>query len=435
MSRLQIPFNILDEGFTHGDDPTQPPTVQIEARVAGSFDDRRLREAMGVALGRHPLARARLEPWTDETMTYEWLVDDVPQVDPMCVLTAVTDADVDRIRSDLQSHPVSIFESPPLRARLVHREGGDYLMLAIHHAASDGIGALRLLQSVLRAYADVEDSQPRFDPIEIHQLPIPELEPSTTQLWHAARMTLERFVRMGSFPEHLPPQDATARAGYGVHSIDLPIVPIVRAPLRAELGASVNDLLITAATLACARWIEAHDAAPDRVTIVMPINARPAEWRNEVVGNFVTADVVSTSPEERDTAKECLASVAGWTDKVKRVGPGPALAALAAIPPGPVSGRRAVMQWVSRAGGQFADTTVLSNLGRVSHEWLSTDQLEVTELWFSPPATLPTGLGIGAVATTDRLFLSLRHSWRLWSSEATARFADALVTALDEICA
>ncbi len=86
-------------------------------------------------------------------------------------------------------------------------------------------------------------------------------------------------------------------------------------------------------------------------------------------------------------------------------------------------------------GGQFADTTVLSNLGRVSQEWLSTDQLEVTELWFSPPATLPTGLGIGAVATTDRLFLSLRHSWRLWSSEATARFADGLVTALDEICA
>ena len=432
---LQIPFNILDEGFTHGDDPTQPPTVQIEARVAGCFDDERLRQAMGVALGRHPMARARLEPWTDETVTYEWLIDDVPQVDPMGVVAAVSDVDVYRIRSELQSHPVSIFESPPLRARLVHREGGDSLMLAIHHAASDGMGALRLLQSVLRAYANVDDPQPPSDPLEVHQLPVPELELSTTQLWHAARMEFERFTRMGSFPERLSPDGATARAGYGIQSIQLPLVPITRAPLRTELGASVNDLLIAAATLACARWIEAHGAEPDRVTVTMPINARPAEWRNEFVGNFVTADVVSTSHEERATARDCLASVAGWTDKVKRVGPGPALAALAAIPAGPVSGRRAFAQWASQAGAQFADTTVLSNLGRVNNEWLGTDQLEIMELWFSPPTTLPTGLSIGAIATTDRLFLSLRHSWRLWSSEATARFADALVTALDEICA
>ncbi|MCZ6502568.1 MAG: condensation domain-containing protein [Gammaproteobacteria bacterium] len=432
---LQIPFNILDEGFTHGDDPTQPPTVQIEARVAGCFDDGRLRQAMGVALNQHPLARARLEPWTDETVTYEWLIDDVPQVDPMSVVAAATDADVDRIRSELQSHPVSIFESPPLRARLVHRQGGDYLMLAIHHAASDGMGALRLLQSVLRAYANVDDPQPQLDPLDVHRLPVPEFEPGIAELWHAARMEFERFARMGSFPEHLPPQGATARAGYGIQSIHLPLAPISSAPLRTELGASVNDLLITAATLACARWIETHaDAVPDRITVTMPINARPKEWRNEVVGNFVTADVVSTSAEERTSARDCLASVAGWTDAVKRVGPGPALAALAAIPSGPVSGRRAFAQWASQAGARFADTTVLSNLGRVNKEWLDTDQLEITELWFSPPTSLPTGLGLGAIATTDRLFLSLRHSWRLWSSEATAQFADTLVTALDEIC-
>ncbi len=435
MSLLQIPFNIIDEGFTHGDDPTQPPTVQIEARVAGHLDEERLRQAMGVALGRHPLARARLEPWTDETVTYEWLIDDVPQVDPMSVAAAASDADVDRIRSELQSLPLSIFESPPLRARLVHREGGDFLMLAIHHAASDGIGALRLLQSVLCAYANVDDPQPQFDPLEVHQLPVPEFEPTTAQQWHTARMEFERFARMGSFPEHLPPQEPVARAGYGVHSIRLPLDPVTRAPLRSELGASVNDLLITATALACARWIDAHGATANRVTVMMPINARPADWRNEVVGNFATADVVSTSAEERATARDCLASVAGWTDSVKKVGPGPALAALAAIPAGPVSGRRAFAQWASQAGAQFADTTVLSNLGRVSHDWLDTDQLEITELWFSPPITLPTGLGIGAIATTDRLFLSLRHSWRLWSSDATARFADTLVAALDEICA
>lgn len=88
-----------------------------------------------------------------------------------------------------------------------------------------------------------------------------------------------------------------------------------------------------------------------------------------------------------------------------------------------------------RTGAAFADTTVLSNLGRVTRTWLGADQLEITELWFSPPVTLPTGLGIGAIATTDGLFLTLRHSWRLWSSEATTQFADTLVSALDEICA
>lgn len=431
---LTIPFNILDEAFTHNDDPTQPPSVHIEVRIDGRFDDARMRDAFMAGLDRHVLARARLEPWTDETTTYEWIVDDIPQIDPLLIVSTDDPAQVDRIRNELLSVPVSIFESPPVRARLVHNADGDYLLLSIHHAACDGMGALRLLASILRAYLDIDDPLPDLDPVEVHQLPEPELQTDSARQWYATRMEFERYNRMGSFPARLPQLDDEPRAGYGIHQLSVPLEGIVKARLRKSLNASVNDVLIAAASLACARMIEHGGEPPGRVTVMMPINARPAGWREEIVGNFVTADVVSTSPEDRVSTETCLESVAGWTELVKKVGPGPALAALSAIPPGPVSGRRAFAQWASQTGAQLADTTVLSNLGRVSDAWLDSDTIRIIEFGFSPPPTLPTGLGIGAIANNERLFLNLRHSWRLWSTGNCAFFGELLIQTLEEIC-
>jgi NRPS condensation-like uncharacterized protein len=431
----RMPFNVIDETFVHTDDPAEPVTVQIEARVAGSLESDRLRAAVGAAMTTHPLARARLEPWTDDAVGYEWIIDAEPQVEPIRTVPADRDTDLDRLRSEFYSVPLNLFESPPLRVRHVRHPDGDLVMVSIHHSASDGMGAVRLLQSMLRAYADVEDPTPDFDPVEARQLAVPTSGPTLDEQLHSGRMELQRLTRLGSLPARLTPEGETTHPGYGFRTTRVPLAPVVAAPLRKATGATVNDMLIAAASRAAGRWIEEHDARADRVAIQMPINARPPEWGREMVANMVTGDNVSTTARERTSAEHCLTVVAGWTAAVKQRGPGPALAALDKMPRFAVAGRRAATQWAIRAAGRLAETLVLSNLGRIPDDFVAGDALELTEVVFSPPAPMPYGLGLGAVALGDELVLTLRHRWTLWSTEANDRFAAILVEELDELTA
>jgi NRPS condensation-like uncharacterized protein len=47
--------------------------------------------------------------------------------------------------------------------------GSDKLLAAAHHAASDGIGTLRLMTSLARAYAGRPDPTPDIDPVASRQ--------------------------------------------------------------------------------------------------------------------------------------------------------------------------------------------------------------------------------------------------------------------------
>ncbi len=98
-----------------------------------------------------------------------------------------------------------------------------------------------------------------------------------------------------------------------------------------------------------------------------------------------------------------------------------------------VAGRRAATQWAMRTGGAIAETLVLSNLGRIPTDFVEGDHLSLTDVFFSPPAPMPLGLGLGAAALGDRLLLTLRHRWTLWSSDANDRFAAILRDELEQL--
>src|SRR6185295_19130674 len=83
---------------------------------------------------------------------------------------------LDAVRGDFFSRAIPLFESPPFRV-LLHRDpAGDSVLLAANHAGCDGIGALRLLQSVIRAYAGVGDPTVDIAPAEAHRLAVPEAD-------------------------------------------------------------------------------------------------------------------------------------------------------------------------------------------------------------------------------------------------------------------
>lgn len=293
-----IPFNIIDEGYSHGDDPVEPLTVHIEVRAVESLDDARLDAAVLAALALHPLARARMAPWIDDETGYRWFVDAEPQINPFRSIAA-TASELDDVRAEFYSRPLSLFESPPLCVQHVAVEGGDVIMLSVHHAAADGMGSLRLLRSICRAYAGLDDPQPDLGPAEARALVVPTDPPSWSEQIHSSQMEMQRLARLGSLPARLAPVEQTSHSGYGFKTASVALGPILDSPLRQELGASVNDVLIAAASLAAGRWNLEHGADASRVVVLMPMNARPAEWNRDVVANLVVADSVSTNSVER----------------------------------------------------------------------------------------------------------------------------------------
>src|SRR6266568_3055278 len=170
---MRVAFNVIDETIWFINRPHEPWTVQAEARAAGRLDDERLRLAVRSALARHPMARARQAPWHFWQTGFVWEITEDAQVDALSIIDCPDDAALARVRSDLYGRPVPLATSPPLRVRLAHHPAGDVILLGVNHAASDGLGTLRLLASIVRAYAGAPDPVPDLDPLAVRDLRAP----------------------------------------------------------------------------------------------------------------------------------------------------------------------------------------------------------------------------------------------------------------------
>jgi NRPS condensation-like uncharacterized protein len=152
---LRVPLNFIDEIFALSETPAEPWSVHLEACVGGRLDEEHLGAAIRSALESHPLARARL---VEQDERLQWLVDPTPTLETLSTCRAHNQTQLDSTRSEFLSEVVPLVTSPPLRARLVHAGEGDHLILNVNHAVCDGLGALRLIQSIARAYGGVPDS-------------------------------------------------------------------------------------------------------------------------------------------------------------------------------------------------------------------------------------------------------------------------------------
>ncbi len=393
---MRVAFNVIDETIWFIDRPHEPWTVQAEARAAGRLDDERLRLAVRSALARHPMARARQAPWRFWQTGFTWEITEDAQVDALSIVDCPDDAAVARVRSDLYGHPVPLATSPPLRVRLAHHPAGDVILLGVNHAATDGLGTLRLLASIVRGYAGASDPVPDVDPLAVRDGP-----------------------------------------GYGFHLVRLDAEDMPALGSRRPPGATVNDVLLAALHLAIAEWNAAHGAPCERIGVMMPVNLRPPERRNEVVGNFSSFVSVATDREDRGRPEATLAAVTAQSRRVKAGGPPGALVDVLATPlPGPLLLKEVTWGLLPFVLERGLDTAVLSNLGRLGEPLsFGADAGDAAEVWFSPPARMPVGLALGAVTIGRRLHLSFRYRHPLFGPGAAARFATRYVDALDRLAA
>jgi NRPS condensation-like uncharacterized protein len=414
---VSVPLNRLDELFLNLDHGQEPWNVHFEVRARGRLDADRLAEAIRAAALIHPLARARLAPWQYSDRGYRWEIADALVDVPMEIAECADDAELAVAREHLLGHSPSLDAAPPFTMLLAHVPGGDSLALNLHHAAGDGIGAARLMRSILRAYAGDQDPVPPLDPLAVRD--VRALAGAATLGESLART---RALARHTARQWTPPSRVAAvggdgdRPGYGVeaHAFSRDETDAVHA--RRTPGTTFNDVLVASLVVAIRRWNSEHGRSTRRIAISLPVNLRPPEWRNEVLGNF--ASYVTVSGGAAHDLARALVVVARQTRTIKREGlAGMVVDMLAGPSMLTIAAKRRLPELLTLTGDRSVDTASLSNLGA-----LESFGDEVESVWFSPPGRMPLGAAFGAVTQSGRLFVTLRYRHAQFDARAAGEF-------------
>ncbi len=432
----RVPFNVVDEVVHLLDTEAEPWSVQLEVRVAGAVDEDRLRAALGEALDRHPMARARKAPTgSRREHQYSWEITEKADLDPLRVVDCSDEEAVHAARAQLQSRSVPLAESPPLRVWLARSPGGDVVMVNANHAAMDGFGVLRFVRSVARAYSQEPDPVPDVDPLECRSLRMLVGTDDTPTKLRRLAMVVEKARDAVAAPTRIVPDGGAERPGYGLHHVQLSQDQTEQLVAK-ELPGTVNDILVAALHLTIAGWNEQHGAGSRRIGVMVPVNMRKSRWQEEVVGNILLPVRVSTDRADRSSPMAALEAVVEQSRRIKEGGAGGALIeVLGRSTSFPLGIKEASSPLLKLLGKRIADTALLSNLAKLDDPPSFGDAGETTEVWFSAPARMPLGLSIGIVTAGGRLHAVFRYRHPLFDRKAAFRFADRYVDVVGQFLA
>ena len=402
----------LNCAWTTGETGTaaQPPApavsascVRLDARVAGSLDEGRLRSALRTASG------------------------DGAALD---VATSSTDADLEAARHRLDGMTVPL-DRPPMRACLARHPDGDVLMLSLNHAAADGIGALRVLRRIAAGYAG-DDGGGALDFLAMADLPVvPHSTPASAPVrWR--RRTVQRLRDILVRPSAIAADRATAHDGHGYHRVRVPAAEHER--LEGPLPRSRTDVLIAALHLAVGDWNAQHAAPSRRVSVLSHTDLRPPDWREDTIGNFSVTARMSTRDRDRATPERAMRAMSAQATRNRRARTGIALvAALERAGLLSLWAKQSTIVLAPPTTNDHVDSSALCNLGSLAAPSFGAQAGEVVELWFSAPARTPSMLSVGAVTVAGRLHLTFGYPRDLLDATAAARFAACYVGHLRDV--
>jgi NRPS condensation-like uncharacterized protein len=414
------PLNVLDELYLHLDREEEPWSVHVEIRVEGHIDRVRLESAIFAAARRHPLARARLAHSVATDVRYRWEIgDELENID----FEEVEPGRLIQARDRLLSRTPALDRFGPFAVLLAHEPEGDVIVLNLHHAAGDGLSALRLMASIARAYGDEEDPLPPVDPLEVRDVLGMSAAGSVRERLARTRATLDYLARGVSSPARIAPQGADGRPGYGFDRLVFEPDEVERLRAQRRDGATVNDVLLGALAVAVREWAERHDVDADAVYLMMPINLRPPEWRLDVLGNFASYVSVRIGTSGLRSLTGAVQAATESTRRIKEGGVAGLIVELFAPPTLlPTALKQRMQDLIPLTGNLVVDTAVLSNLGRIDSVPRLGDAGVVREIGFSPPGRMPLGASFGVATLGGRLFVTLRYRHVLFDAAAAAEF-------------
>ncbi|MGH3796392.1 MAG: condensation domain-containing protein [Pseudonocardiaceae bacterium] len=429
-----LPLTLLDEGLLHLQNVRSQWNVQFELGMDHPLDEARLRQAVLACCRRHPLLRARLAPWKRWDTSYRWDVADEPDVDLVRVADCPDDAALDRLRAELYTPPIPLHTTPGLRVVLARRPGGDLVMVCASHLVADGVGVVRLMQTITRAYRDESDPPDPLPLVQARDLGS-FLAPRTRSEKRARRLEGLRRVREAlDGPSRIAVVGDGDGDGFGFVRRTLGIGETTTPGLvQRAPGTTVNDVLLAALHLTVQAWNTKHGMPTDRVGVQMPVNVRPADRFWEVVSNITSMVTVSTAPHDRTNLVTATAAVAGQTNPVRRRNRAYGLYDLLSLTRNaPLLLKRAAPRLLPYVNDRFVDTAMLSNLGRIPDppSFDADPAAQPPELWFSPPCDPACSVAVGVATVGERLALVIRYRHEQFDAGAAEEFTDLLVAHL-----
>ena len=389
-------------------------SVQLEARVTGSLEEGRLRAAVAAVLG---------DRATEEV--------------PLEAVDCPDDVSLDAARVRLQRDAVAPGKWPPLRACLAHHPNGDVLMFNLNHAATDGFGAMRVLDCVAGAYAAGAAGaapDPPLDFLATRTIPVRPASAPVSPAMALYKTFVERILDRLTRPAQLIPDGAVEEAGYGFHLVRLSPAVTARVVDTQRPGTSRNRLM-AALHLAIGEWNREHGRPGRQIGVLTPVNLRPPEWPEEKIGNFSVTARVSSRRRHRSGPVIAQSTVTAQTARNKRTRTGIALIdALDRIGLLGLWAKQSLVVLQPLTGNRLVDTAMLAHLGWFQDApSFGEDAGQTSEVWFSVPARAPLALCIGTLTVAGCLHLTVRYPLRLFSADAARRFTDCYLANIHRV--
>ena len=437
-----VPFErymIADDG------PQYPMEVLLRLQVEGNFHRELLDHALTLVLPRHPLLQARLE---GRSRTLRWVA--CPRSE-----SSVRWATGEPLEEAEWRRPLDLAREPGLRVTVWETPGATVLLLKVHHACCDAIGAVQLASELLAAYADLTRSDthlpslPELTPFILrHRAYVAPPEgplPKTTlveRLWGAVREAWKVFARfpvpIATPAKPLTADLANAALGYPellVRRLSQADTDHLRQVARKR-NVSVNDLLLCDLFLALHSWNKKSGRyqGDQWFRVTMPTNLRSGELGVPTVCRIGYAFLTRRSRDCED-ADALLASLVEETRLIKRWRLGSYFLAVIEF----LTRLPGALRLVLRSSRCFS-TVILSNVG--DPEWHFTGKFEcagnevrfgpliLKEVVAVPPIRAGTRIGLLVSYLRDGLSIGMRCDSRHISASDAERFLDLFVQSI-----
>ena len=432
------PLTPIEELDLYLESTGDPSLIQLELLAGGNLDVAVLAAALADVLTADPAARRYLAATSRWRRRLRWEAGPPGHEDGVLTVASWrSPGQLAVLREWVSTWPIPVCDRA---VRLVLAAGPehDVVILQTHHAAFDGISSLALLTAIGAAYreraGDLAGSGPQAVP-PLATRPFGTAGPAGTRgaNWMARALTPIAARLPGAATRIAAHSARPDRPGHGYVQRSLP----VPRPAREGSGPfpTVNDLLVAALIRTVDRWNTAHGRRSGRIRVSVPVNDRGHQNRWADPGNLTRLIRVTASRRKRADPGRLLAHVAAQTRAAKeRPTAGlDATSRLLATGWAPAAIKcRAVRLARYLAGPLCTDTALLSNLGAIPcPPRFSGSGTE--PLWFSGPARMPRGLGVGALTIAGRLHLCVHYRHALLDRDAAADFTALYCETLGEL--
>lgn len=420
--RRLIRLSPIEETLLLWQEAAVPWNAQV-ALGAPHIDAERARRAYNAAIARHPLAGCSIE--CDDRGGYSWIHDNAADVGEIETIECADEASLQRVRLDLLERPVAMDAAPLIRPVVARCPTQDILISCISHVMTDGLGVLRLMRSVGRAYRREPDPAPAVDIAVAHLALAPE--PSTS--WAGLNDRWTQRLRVASTQvrarSRLASSGASSEGGFGlvIRAVDAEEITRVRRTYATWFDAYA----MAALHVAIQEWNQNHDAPCELVGVTQGVNLRPHEWWDDVVVNLAAFASVVTEPSDRRDIGVALAKVVPQLDPDLRLQQAREMASAArAARLLPAATRRRGL--AALPANQF-DTCAISNLGVLSDPPRLVDDAQSLS-WIVTPAMPAAGLTIGTTVVGDELQFNACYRRERFDEAGASAFMDAFIATL-----